>query len=78
MPSILFVFTSADKNLLGEHTGYFLPEAAHPYYTLAPKFTIYFASPKGPNPPADEDSVKLYAQKECAHGLNDQVVKACF
>lgn len=33
MPSkrILFVFTSAGKTLTGAQTGWFLPEAAHPY-----------------------------------------------
>lgn len=33
MPSkrILFVFTSANKTLTGAQTGWFLPEAAHPY-----------------------------------------------
>lgn len=35
MPSrILFVFTSVDKTLTGAETGWYLPEAAHPYYVL--------------------------------------------
>lgn len=37
----------------------YLPEAAHPYYVLAPHATIEFASPKGPNPPLDPASVKV-------------------
>jgi hypothetical protein len=39
--------------------GWYLPEAAHPYYVLAPKHHIDFASPAGPNPPIDEGSVKV-------------------
>lgn len=30
---ILFVFTSADTTLTGAKTGWYLPEAAHPYYS---------------------------------------------
>lgn len=33
-PRILFVYTSAAKNLTGNPSGWFLPEAAHPYYIL--------------------------------------------
>jgi hypothetical protein len=76
MPSVLFVFTSANKNLSGAQTvripdtlliliftmvamqGWYLPEAAHPYYVLSPHVAIDFASPAGPNPPVDENSVK--------------------
>ncbi|KAL0577719.1 hypothetical protein V5O48_004268 [Marasmius crinis-equi] len=77
MPSILFVFTSADKTLTGSQTGYYLPEAAHPYYVLAPHFTIDFASPKGANPPLDEGSVKLFAEdKESVQWLKDETVKS--
>lgn len=39
--------------------GWYLPEGAHPYYTLAPDYAIDFASPAGPNPPVDEGSVKV-------------------
>ena len=39
--------------------GYYLPEAAHPYYTFAPTHTVDFASPKGANPPVDEYSVEV-------------------
>ncbi|KAL0579536.1 hypothetical protein V5O48_002465 [Marasmius crinis-equi] len=80
MPSILFIFTSADKNLLGGQTGYYLPEAAHPYYVLAPHFDIDFASPKGANPPIDEGSVKLYVEdkkeSESVKWVNDETVKS--
>lgn len=90
--SILFVFTSANKNLKGGQTvslivacvsciyltviyqGWYLPEAAHPYYVLAPHFNIDFASPKGPNPPVDEGSVKNFTDKESVEFLKDTVV----
>ena len=39
--------------------GWFLPEAAHPYYILSPHVEIDFASPAGANPPVDETSVKV-------------------
>ncbi|KAF9058128.1 ThiJ/PfpI [Panaeolus papilionaceus] len=51
MPSILFVFTSCEKSLTGNPTGWYLPEAAHPYYTLVNHVNIDFASPAGGNPP---------------------------
>ncbi|KAH9904231.1 class I glutamine amidotransferase-like protein [Epithele typhae] len=57
---ILFVLSSADRTLTGSQTGWYLPEAAHPYYVLAPKYEIDFAAPKGPNPPVDESSVEGY------------------
>ncbi|THV03679.1 ThiJ/PfpI [Dendrothele bispora CBS 962.96] len=78
MPSILFVFTSADKHLKGGPTGWYLPEAAHPYYILKDTVDIDFASPKGPNPPVDPASVKLSAEdKECTQFLKDDtIVKA--
>ncbi|KAK0468241.1 ThiJ/PfpI [Desarmillaria tabescens] len=77
MPSVLFVLTSADKNLVGGQTGYYLPEAAHPYYTLAPHVSIDFASPKGPNPPVDKGSVEAFAKDdESVKFLNDEAVKS--
>ncbi|KAK1224404.1 hypothetical protein PQX77_012700 [Marasmius sp. AFHP31] len=77
MPSVLFVFTSADKNLKGGPTGWYLPEAAHPYYALEPHADIDFVSPKGPNPPLDQSSVKAFAEdKESVQFLNDETVKS--
>ena len=38
--------------------GWYLPEAAHPFYILSPHVAIDFASPAGPHPPVDENSVK--------------------
>jgi len=79
MPSVLFVFTSANKNLAGGQTGWYLPEAAHPYYVLAPHATIDFASPAGPNPPVDEKSVQMFADdKEAVNFLKDEAVESKF
>ncbi|KAH7101219.1 ThiJ/PfpI [Auriculariales sp. MPI-PUGE-AT-0066] len=78
MPRVLFVFTSADEKLNGAgKTGYWLTEAAHPYYILASQFEIEFASPKGPNPPLDPTSVA--AAKDDAEAqkfLKDETVLA--
>ncbi|KAJ7904461.1 class I glutamine amidotransferase-like protein [Mycena olivaceomarginata] len=77
MPSILFVLTSASTTLTGAPTRYYLPEAAHPYYVLAPHATIEFASPKGPNPPLDPASVKAYeSDDESVKFLSDETVKS--
>ncbi|KAI0306883.1 class I glutamine amidotransferase-like protein [Multifurca ochricompacta] len=59
MSRILFVATSASKSLLGAPTGYFLPEAAHPYYILSPHFAIDIATPSGTKPPLDPASVEF-------------------
>ncbi|PIL36966.1 hypothetical protein GSI_00658 [Ganoderma sinense ZZ0214-1] len=72
---ILFVFTSADKTLLGAPTGWYLPEAAHPYYVLAAKYDIDFAAPAGPNPPVDAGSVAAF-QADVPKFLEDPAVKA--
>ncbi|CDO71380.1 hypothetical protein BN946_scf184908.g138 [Trametes cinnabarina] len=70
---ILFVFTSVDKTLKGNSTGWYLPEASHPYYVLAPKYEIDFAAPKGPNPPVDPSSVENF--KDDVKFLEDPTVK---
>ncbi|KAG2013718.1 hypothetical protein CC2G_010597 [Coprinopsis cinerea AmutBmut pab1-1] len=76
MPSVLFVFTSTNKTLTGAQTGWYLPEAAHPYYVLAPHVQIDFASPAGPNPPIDEGSVKAFEKDaESVKFLNNETVK---
>ncbi|KAJ6515946.1 ThiJ/PfpI [Mycena sanguinolenta] len=77
MPSILFVLTSAAKTFTGAAAGWYLPEAAHPYYVLAPHATIDFASPAGPNPPISEGSVKMFeSDPECVKFLADETVKS--
>ncbi|KAJ7188780.1 class I glutamine amidotransferase-like protein [Mycena filopes] len=77
MPSILFVFTSVTETLTGAQSGWYLPEAAHPYYILAPHASIDFASPKGGNPPLDPGSVKLFENDpDSIKFLADETVKA--
>jgi putative intracellular protease/amidase len=79
MTRILIIFTSADKALDGNQTGYYLPEAAHPYYTFKDAgFDIEFASPKGPNPPVDKYSVEAYSDQQGTQFLSDPEVKAKF
>jgi len=75
MPSVLFVFTSANQTLKGKQTGWYLPEAAHPYYILSPHVKVDFASPKGPNPPIDEYSVQAFKDEDSVKFLNDEVVQ---
>ncbi|CAE6521577.1 unnamed protein product [Rhizoctonia solani] len=74
-PRILFVFTSADKSPSGTPTGWWLAEAAHPYYFLQGKAEIDFASPKGPNPPLDAGSVKMSTDDQSVNFLQDADVK---
>ncbi|KAH8834790.1 class I glutamine amidotransferase-like protein [Flagelloscypha sp. PMI_526] len=74
-PSVLFVLTSVDTNLMGTNTGWYLPEAAHPYYVLAPHASIDFAAPKGPNPPVDASSVEKFKDDESVKFLQDPIVK---
>ncbi|KAJ7591903.1 class I glutamine amidotransferase-like protein, partial [Mycena floridula] len=79
IPSILFVFSSADKNLVGNPASYYLPEAAHPYYIFPPSCEIDFASPKGifrSIPPALKSLWEK--DKECIDLLKDEPVKAKF
>ncbi|KAH9998302.1 class I glutamine amidotransferase-like protein [Russula vinacea] len=61
---ILFVLSSAQKSLQGDPTGWYLPEAAHPYYVLSPHFAIDFAAPAGPNPPMDPSSQEQFKDDE--------------
>ncbi|KAJ6451322.1 ThiJ/PfpI [Mycena sanguinolenta] len=76
MPAILFVLSSAAKTFTGTPAGWYLPEAAHPYYVLVPHATIDFASPAGPNPPISEGSVKMFeSDPECVKFLADETVK---
>lgn len=55
MKKILFVLTSHDrKGDTGQATGYYLPEAAHPWAVLKENgFLVDFVSPKGGIPPMD-------------------------
>ncbi|GJE84993.1 type 1 glutamine amidotransferase domain-containing protein [Phanerochaete sordida] len=75
-PRILFVLTSADKSLTGKPTGWYLPEAAHPYYILAPHAEIDFAAPGGANPPLDPGSAENFkADADCTKFLADAAVQ---
>ncbi|KAI0065925.1 ThiJ/PfpI [Artomyces pyxidatus] len=77
MSRVLFVFTSVSKTLTGYPTGWYLPEAAHPYYLLAPHFPIDFAAPNGPNPPIAPSSVKNFKDdEECMKFLTDPTVQS--
>jgi len=77
MPSVLFVFTSADKTPSGKPIGWYLPEAAHPYYVLSPYATIDFASPAGPNPPISQSSIQAYSSDvECQNFLQDETIQS--
>ncbi|KAI0273150.1 class I glutamine amidotransferase-like protein [Russula aff. rugulosa BPL654] len=74
---ILFVFTSVSESLQGDDTGWYLPEAAHPYYILSPHFTIDFAAPGGPRPSMDPSSEIRYRDDEdCKRFLEDSKVKS--
>lgn len=55
MKKILFVLTSHDrKGNTGQPTGFYLPEAAHPWAVLQGEgFEVDFTSPKGGRPPMD-------------------------
>ncbi len=55
MKKVLFVLTSHDrKGNTGQPTGFYLPEAAHPWAVLqAAGFDVDFVSPKGGKPPMD-------------------------
>jgi len=77
MSRVLFVLSSAPKTLKDKPTGWFLPEAAHPYYVLSPHFPIDFAAPGGPNPPLDPYSIEFSKDDdESKRFLNDPAVKA--
>ncbi|KAF8683185.1 DJ-1/PfpI family [Rhizoctonia solani] len=75
MPRVLFVFTSANKTLTGSPTGWWMSEAAHPYYILHGKVDVDFASPKGPNPPVDEASTREPIDEESMRFWKDPEVK---
>jgi len=77
--NILFVYTSVSNNLLGGPTGWYLPEAAHPYWVLHDSHNITFAALSGPNPPLDPGSVELYKEDvESTKFLADETVKDKF
>ncbi|KAF9569055.1 class I glutamine amidotransferase-like protein [Agrocybe pediades] len=77
MPSVLFVLTSADKTVTGKPAGWYLPEAAHPYYLINPHYNVEFASPKGGDAPIDKSSIDAFSNdEESVKFLKDPVVKS--
>ncbi|KNC55901.1 uncharacterized protein AMSG_12447 [Thecamonas trahens ATCC 50062] len=73
------VFTSNDR--LGDQdtpTGWYLPEAAHPYYEFkAAGFDIHFGSPKGGLPPVDPSSIEATKDDdECIQFNTDEAIQA--
>lgn len=79
MPRALIVLTSADKLPGGEQTGFYLPEAAHPYYvfTRDAGWDVTFASLKGGAAPIDPTSKQTAYQKddESTSFLDDAAVQ---
>jgi putative intracellular protease/amidase len=66
MKKVLFVLTSHNrKGNTGQTTGFYLPEAAHPWHVLhADGFEIDFVSPQGGRPPMDgADSADAISQQ---------------
>ncbi|KII94812.1 hypothetical protein PLICRDRAFT_86276 [Plicaturopsis crispa FD-325 SS-3] len=76
MPSrVLFIFTSASKTSTGAPAGWYLPEAAHPYYELVGHgHTVDFASPAGANPPVNAGSVEMFTDDDSVSFLADDTV----
>ncbi|KAF9648705.1 class I glutamine amidotransferase-like protein [Thelephora ganbajun] len=69
---ILMVFTSAATTETGKPAGYYLPEAAHPYYSFVQAgFHVDFASPNGPHPPVSKGSVEDFKDDESVKFLQD-------
>lgn len=52
-------------------TGWYLPEAAHPYYVLSPHYRIEAISTKGGPVPVDENSVKNFQDEDSQKFLKD-------
>jgi putative intracellular protease/amidase len=71
---ILVVFTSHTKLIGNDNpTGYYLPEAAHPYYILkAAGYELVAASPNGGLAPLDQASVRAFKEDaDSVKFLND-------
>jgi len=70
---IVMVFTNHDKmGDTGKPTGWYLPEAAHPYEVFKEAgFEIVFASPKGGVAPLDPGSVDASKDDKIAMAFND-------
>jgi len=73
---ILMIFSSAPETRTGKQAGWYLPEAAHPYYLFTEGgFQVDFASPKGRDPPLNPSSVESFKDNESVKFLQDPDVK---
>ncbi|KAL0490151.1 hypothetical protein AKO1_006673 [Acrasis kona] len=76
--TVLLVFTNhSELGTTGKKTGYYLPEAAHPYHVFKNAgYSIDFASPKGGKSPLDQSSVEAFKDdKASTEFLNDKEVQ---
>ncbi|KAF9787459.1 class I glutamine amidotransferase-like protein [Thelephora terrestris] len=75
MTKVLMVLSSAAATLTGKEAGWYLPEAAQPYYSfIHAGFHVDFASPEGRDPPVSQKSVEHYKDDESVKFLQDQDV----
>ncbi|KAH3872181.1 uncharacterized protein LOC127868703 [Dreissena polymorpha] len=75
---VIFVVSSNDKlGTTGKQTGWYLPEAAHPYEVLSKAgYQITFVSPKGGKAPMDEGSGQTFKDDAvCKEFLKHHVTK---
>ncbi|GAA5951532.1 hypothetical protein JCM21900_001593 [Sporobolomyces salmonicolor] len=77
LPRVLFVLSSHGKMISGKPTGWYLPEAAHPYYQVTNAgYEVEFASPLGGAAPLDPSSVEAFkGDEESMKFLNDAAIK---
>jgi putative intracellular protease/amidase len=76
--TILFVLTNTEKlGDTGRQTGFYLPEAAHPYEVFTNSgYNVDFVTPKGGKAPVDEKSVELFSNdKACKDFMNNESVQ---
>ncbi|GAA5993864.1 hypothetical protein JCM5350_006821 [Sporobolomyces pararoseus] len=58
---VLFVLSSHDQMLSGKPTGWYAPEASHPFFRLTEAgYHVEFASPSGGKAPLDPSSVEAF------------------
>jgi len=75
---VIFVVTNhGELGATGHKTGYYLPEAAHPYNTFHKEgWEVVFASPKGGLSPMDPGSADAFkADPVCTEFLNNSAVQ---
>ncbi|OJJ48606.1 hypothetical protein ASPZODRAFT_14734 [Penicilliopsis zonata CBS 506.65] len=68
--NLLIVLTSqAEIPSTKAQTGWYLPELAHPFYTLKDKIKLTISSPQGGQAPLDPTSIKLFHDDEEAQAF---------